>query len=103
MQMQPNTAQNSKMARHGCRGLQEESSSSSARQAASFLTFTAPDLATAVAAACQRAEQATQDDQDERSPAGAKLEYCGDRMIPLASWTGIGQGPMPKLVAQCNL
>ena len=87
----------------GCRALLEESSSSSAQQAASFLTFNAPDLAPAVAAACQHAEHAMQDDQDEPGPAGAQLEYTGKRMIPLASWTGTGLGPTTKWVARCTL
>ena len=80
------------------RSLQEASSSSSAEQAASFLTFAAADLAPAVAAACQHAEHAMEDHQDDPDAAGAKLEYAGDRMIPLASWTGTGLGPMPRLV-----
>ena len=79
------------------RSLQREasSSSSSAEQAASFLTFAAADLAPAVAAACQHAEHAVEDDQDgPDAAAGTKLEYDGDRMIPLASWTGTGLGPL---------
>ena len=82
------------------RSLQNEASSSStssssAEQAASFLTFAAADLASAVAAACQRAEHAVEDDLDDpEAAAGGKLEYAGDRMIPLASWTGTGLGPL---------
>ena len=80
------------------RRLKEEnpssSSSSCAEQAASFLTFTAADLAPAVAAACQHAEHAME--EDSFGAAGAKLEYGGDRRIPLASWAGTGLGPMTK-------
>ncbi|KAL3158706.1 hypothetical protein ABBQ32_14140 [Trebouxia sp. C0010 RCD-2024] len=81
------------------RSLQEgASSSSSVQQAASFLTFTAADLAPAVAAACQHAEHAVEDDQDEPDAAN-KLQFSGDRMIPLASWTGTGLGLMPRAAA----
>lgn len=88
------------------RSLQEDassgSSSSSVQQAASFLMFAAADLAPAVAAACQHAEHAVEDDQDVPEAAGSKLEYVGDRMIPLASWTGTGLGPMPRLLIACT-